>query len=96
MLLVPAVKSYRGALNHVFAPAGTNLAANRISCRVFSSFERNCLPGEIKPSEWNLSLVLRSLTCQPQEPLKLSSYKDLNWKTCCLLGLFSAKRVRVA
>ena len=38
-------------------------------------------------------LVLQSLPCLPYEPLKLSSNKYLNWNTCFLLALTSAKRV---
>ena len=60
---------------------------------MFQSFERSCLPQEIRPPDWNLSLVLQCL-CRPTfEPLKLASDKHLTWKMSFLLALASAKRV---
>ena len=44
----------------------------------------------IKPPEWNLYLVLRSLTWPP---LKLSTDRHLTWKTYVLLALPLAKWV---
>ena len=48
-LTVPPVKGYWAALNHASALAGTDLAINRLTRRMFISFERNRLPREIKP-----------------------------------------------
>ena len=90
---VPVVKGYQVALNHVFSLAGMDLTANEIISRMLSSFKKIYLPGEVKPLEWNLSLVLRSLTYPPYKPLRLSSDKRPSQKTCFLLGLTSAKRV---
>ena len=92
-LSVPAVKSYRAALNHVFSLTGMDLAASSVLSRMFRHFERSCPPCEIRPLDWNLSLVLRCLSRSPFEPLMLASDKNLTWKTCFLLNLASAKRV---
>ena len=92
-LLVVTVKGYWATLNHVFFLAGIDLAAIRVISHLFRSFEISCPPCEIWPPDWNLSLVLRSLTCLPYEPLKLSSDKHLTWKTSFLLALASVKRV---
>ena len=48
------------------------LASDRVISQMFSSFEKSCLLKKVKPPKWNLSLVLRSLTLLPYEPLKLS------------------------
>ena len=61
-LLVSAVNDYQASLNHVFSLAGMDFAANRVSSRMFRSFEKTCQLREVKPPERNLSLVLRSLT----------------------------------
>ena len=59
--------------------------------RMFRSFERSCLPQEIQPPDWNLSLVLRCLSRPPLEPLKLASDKHLTWKTSFYLLLSRPK-----
>ena len=64
--------------------AGTNLVANKIISRKFSSFEKTCPPREVKPPEWNLSLALWSLARPPCELLKLSSDEYLTWRMCFL------------
>ena len=92
-LSVFAVEDYWATLNHVFSLAGTGLAPSKVISRMFSNFEKICPLRKVKSPEWNLSLVLRNLTCQPYEILKLPSDKHLTWKTCILLALASAKRV---
>ena len=64
------MKGYCATLNHVFSLAGVIMAANCIVSRMFCSFEKSCPPCEVKPPEWNLSLVLWSLTRPPCEPVK--------------------------
>ena len=91
-LLVPSVKGYCAALNHVFLLTRVDLAANKVIGRVLHSFEKSCPPREIWPPELNLSLVLRSLNRLPYEPLKWASDKHLKWTTFFLLALASAKR----
>ena len=66
----------------------------RVISQMFDSFEKSCPPREIKPAEWNLSLVLRSLAHLPYEPLKLFKVKHLTWKTCYRLVLVLTKWVR--
>ena len=60
-------------LSHVFFLADIDLASILIISRAISSFKKICPLREVKPLEWNLSLDLRSLTCLPYEPLRLSS-----------------------
>ena len=90
---VTAVKGYRSALNHVFALTGMDLVASKVVSRMFCHFERTCPPREIRPPDWNFSLVLLCLSRPPFEPLKLTSDKHLTWKKSFLLALVSAKRV---
>ena len=92
-LFVSAVKGFRAALNHVFLPTGLDLAASLVVSRMFRHFERSCPPLEIRPLDWNFSLVLRCLSRPPFEPLKLALDKHLTWKTSFLLVLASAKKV---
>ena len=91
-LSVPAVKGYWAALNQVFSLTGMDLAASSVVSQMFHSFKTLCLPREIRPPDWNLSLILRCLSRSPFEPLKLASDKHLTWKTYFLLALASAKR----
>ena len=48
------------SLKQVFSLTGMAMADNKIITRVLSSFEKNGLPREMKPPEWNLALVLES------------------------------------
>ena len=57
------------------------------------SFSKSCSPQEIRPPEWDVTLVLRSLTGAPYEPLRQASLRDVTLKTIFLLALASAKRV---
>ena len=57
------------------------------------SFEQSCPPRDLRPPEWDVTLVLCSLTRAPYEPLRESSDRDLTLKTVFLLALASAKRV---
>ena len=75
------------ALNHVFFLTGMDL----VSSLIVSQFERSCPPLEVRPPDWDLSLVLRCLSRAPFELLKLASEKHLTWKTSFLLTLASAK-----
>ena len=57
------------------------------------SFAKSCPPREIRPPEWDVTLVLRSLTEAPYEPLRQASLRDVTLKTVFLLALASAKRI---
>ena len=92
-MCVPKVKGCRAALNHVLSLTEMDLAASTVVSRMFRSFEMLCLPQEMRPPDWNLSLVLRCLSKPPFESLKLASDKHLTWKTSFLLALASTKRV---
>ena len=92
-LSVPALKSYRAVLNQVFSLTGMDLAASSVVSLMFRSYKRSCPLREIRPLDWNFSLVLRCLSRAPFEPLKLASNKHLTWKTSFVHDLMSAKRV---
>ena len=86
------VKGYRSTFNHVFYLVGINLAANSVISMKFSSYEKSIPPREIQALEWNLSLVLQSLSHLPYNTVKVSLDKYLTWKNF-LLALTLAKRV---
>ena len=69
------------------------LAVSRIISKIFSSFKKTCPLREVKPPEWNLFLVLRSLTHLPYEPLKLSSNIHITWKTSFSLAFALAQKI---
>ena len=84
---VPAVKGHQPALTYVFSLMEMGLAASTVISWMFHSFERLCPSWEIRPLDWNLSLVVGCLSRPPFEPLKLASDKHLTWKTSSLLTL---------
>ena len=57
------------------------------------SFGKSCPPREIRPPEWDVTLVLRHLSGAPYEPLRGATLRDVTLKTVFLLALASAKRV---
>ena len=67
---VSAVKGYCSALNSVLALKGRDLASSREITTVLRSFLRSVNPVELRPPAWDVSLVLRSLTGAPYEPLR--------------------------
>ena len=77
----------------MFLLFGLDLASDRAMSRVFSSLEKSWLPREVKSPEWNLPLVLKNLTHQPYEVLKLSADKHMIWEACILLALALARQV---
>ena len=60
---------------------------------LIKAFEKSCPRKDPKTPEWDLTVVLRSLSSPPYEPLKLASNRDVTLKTVFLLALASAKRV---
>ena len=56
---------------------GIDITADRVVNMMFCSFKKSCLPREVKPLEWNLSLALKNLTCPLYELIKLVSDKHL-------------------
>ena len=79
-------------LNYVFSLTGTDLASSQVVSWMFRSFEKSCPLREVRPLDWNLSLVLQCLSWPPFELLKLASDKHLTWKMSFLLAFASAKR----
>ena len=71
-LSVPAVRGYRASLNSVFALKGRDLAASREVSMLFRSFSKTARPERLRPPNWDISLVLQSLTRAPYEPLRVS------------------------
>ena len=92
-LSVPAVRGYRASLNSVFALKGRDLAASREVSMLFRSFSKTARPERLRPPNWDISLVLQSLTRAPYEPLRSADERFLAQKTLVLLALASAKRI---
>ena len=86
-LSVLAGKDYRGSLIMSSSCPGWILLQSESSaiCLVVSRGPA-CL-GRSNHQNWTCLLVLRSVTCLSYEPLKLSMYEHLPWKTCFLLAL---------
>ena len=76
----------------LFSCAGTNLTKNRVVRLLFQNSEKTCPARELKPPVLNITMVLRSNTHLPYEPLKLSVDQHLTLKTCFLF-LASTKKV---
>ena len=92
-LSVSAVKGYCAALNSVFALKGMDLAASRELSMLMRSFSKSVRPEELRPPQWDVTLVLQSLTRAPYEPLRDAEESLLAEKTLFLLALASAKRI---
>ena len=92
-LSVPAVRGYRAPLNSVFALKGRDLAASREVSMLFRSFSKSARPERLRPPNWDVSLVLQSLTRAPHEPLRSADERFLAQKTLFLIALASAKRI---
>ena len=92
-LSVPAVRGYRASLNSVFALKGRDLAASREVSMLFRSFSKSARPERLRPPNWDVSLVLQSLTRAPYEPLRSADEHFLAQKTLFLIALASAKRI---
>ena len=92
-LSVPAVRGYRASLNSVFALKGRDLAASREVSMLFRSFSKTARPERLRPPNWDVSLVLQSLTRAPYEPLRSADERFLAQKTLVLIALASAKRI---
>ena len=85
-LSVLAGKGYLAALT------GMGLTGSSVVSWMFRSFQRSCLPWEIRPPDWNL-FRLRCFSRPLFQPLKLAADKHLDWKMSFLLALVLAKRV---
>ena len=92
-LSVSAVRGYRASLNSVFALKGRDLAASREVSMLFRSFSKAARPERLRPPNWDVSLVLQSLTRAPYEPLRSADERFLAQKTLVLIALASAKRI---
>ena len=92
-LSVPAVRGYRASLNSVFALKGRDLAASREVSMLFRSFSKAARPERLRPPNWDVSLVLQSLTRAPYEPLRSADERFLAQKTLVLIALASDKRI---
>ena len=92
-LSVPAVRGYRASLNSVFTLKGRDLAASREVSMLFRSFSKAARPERLRPPNWDVSLVLQSLTRAPYEPLRSADERFLAQKTLVLIALASAKRI---
>ena len=66
---------------------------HRKSPMLIKSLVKSCPPQEMRSTEWDVSLVFRSLTRHPYEPVKKVSDRDLFLKSLFLLAFASARRV---
>ena len=92
-LSVSAVKGYSSALNSVLALKGRDLASSQEITMLLRSFSRSVDPVELRPPAWDVSLILKSLTGAPYEPLRTCEERFLVQKMLFLLALASAKRI---
>ena len=92
-LSVSAVKGYSSALNLVLALKGRDLASSREITMLLRSFSRSVDPVELRPTAWDVALVIQSLTGAPYEPLRTCDERFLAQKTLFLLALASVKRI---
>ena len=60
---------------------------------LFRSFSKSARAERLRPPNWDVSLVLQSLTRAPYEPLRSADERFLAQKTLFLIVLASAKRI---
>ncbi len=72
---------------------GQPLGSHALVTQFLRGAQRLRPPQSIRVPSWDLSLVLKSLTLPPFEPLEHSDLKWLSLKTAFLLAITSAKRV---
>ncbi len=72
---------------------GQPLGSHALVTQFLRGAQRLRPPQSIRVPSWDLSLVLKSLTLPPFEPLEQSDLKWLSLKTAFLLAITSAKRV---
>ena len=82
---------YRTAIADYLDSDGSIVSQSRELNRLIASFHRDKGRQDRAIPSWDLSLVLFSLTKQPFEPLRDSSFKHLTFKTVFLLAWASDK-----
>ena len=80
-------------LNSVLSLKGFNLSEAPVLEDLVKAFAVEVSRPQITTPNWNLDVVLRTLTLPPFEPLRSASFRDLTKKTIFLLALATAKRV---
>ena len=88
-----ALRGYFATINSVFTLKGIDLANSKELSMLFRSFTKSCSPQDLRPTAWDVALVLQSLTNQPYEPIREAEERFLAHKTLFLIALASAKRV---
>lgn len=88
------LKIYTAAISaqHAFVN-GQPLGSHNLVTRFLKGAQRLCPAQTVRCPSWDLSLVLKSLTQHPFEPMEQGDLKWLSWKTSFLLAITSAKRV---
>ena len=92
-LYIYAIENYHAALDSVFALKGVDLADSRPISMLIRRFSKSVRPEELRPTAWDVTLVLQSLTRAPYKPLWTVDERFLAQKTHFLLALALAKRV---
>ena len=88
-----AIKDFHSAINQVFALKGQDLAASRELSMLIRPFAISRPPLEIRPTAWDLMLVLRSLKAAPYKPLRSASERLVAQKALFLLALGLWKQI---
>ena len=80
-------------LNSVLSLKGFNLSEAPVLEDLVKAFAVEVSRPQITTPNWNLDVVLRTLTLPPFEPLRSASFRDLTKKPIFLLALATANRV---
>ncbi|MPC62338.1 hypothetical protein E2C01_056422 [Portunus trituberculatus] len=91
-LSVSAIRGYHCALAPVLRQSGIDLSTDTDLSSLFHSFVVSFPSRLPRLPTWDLSLVLRSLSRLPYEPLRTASLRGVSLKTVFLLALTSAHR----
>ncbi|PJE78317.1 hypothetical protein CI610_02751 [invertebrate metagenome] len=87
------IRGYRSALANVFSFRGrSDVGTCSTLSNLLRSFSLEKPKVRILTPQWDLALVLDSLTRSPYEPLASASVKFLFWKTVFLIALASGRR----
>ena len=92
-LAVSTIKGYRSMLSNTLSFRGVHyIGSDKMLSELIKSFENQRPVGRSLIPKWDLTLVLKSLTTAPYEPLSEATLQAVTWKTIFLLSFASAKR----
>ena len=92
-LAVSTIKGYRSMLSQTLSFIGLrSIGSDNMLSELMKSFENQRPVSRSLIPNWDLTLVLKSLTKAPYEPLSEATLQAVTWKTVFLLGFATAKR----